>query len=57
MNRELLKIIKEAENIANKQNKQLFDFHKKLDRVYHDLQDVNIKLKQVNNKIYSANKD
>jgi hypothetical protein len=48
MIRELLKIIKEADDMADRQNQLLSDFQTELANIYFDLKHINETLNQVN---------
>jgi len=54
---ELLKIIKEAEDMLDNQSQHLSDFDEKLRKVYRDLKDINETIIQADSKNNSTNKD
>jgi len=57
MIRELLKVIKEAEDMVDNQSQLLAEFDDKLKKVYQDLKEISEQIDQANSKEKSTNKD
>lgn len=54
---ELLKIIKEAEDMINSQSQCISDHEDKIEKIYNDLKEINERLNKADLKDNSTNKD